>query len=64
LSVERSIPVVSRDIKINVAVVVVINKGQSEIQAATLDARGFGHTLKRAVLFVVQQQDAPVKTHG
>ena len=45
------------NIQIQIAIMVVINEGQTCTRPGILQPRRFGHVLERAVLFVVQQYD-------
>ena len=62
--IELGLVTVLRDIKIQVAVVIVIDECEAYIEARAYDAGCSGRIPKRAVFFVVQQKYAPIETHS
>src|SRR5450631_1562672 len=52
------------DVKVNIAVVVVVDKCQTKIETVGPDAGRFRHILECAVFFVVQQENSSAETYG
>ncbi len=57
------VPIESRDIKIQVAIVVIVNERQTENKSVGMNAGGSSCVLEGAVLFVVLQQQTAIESN-
>ena len=55
------IPIKASDVKVEVAIVVVIDEGEAHDKSITAETAGFSRILECAVLLVVLQQEATVQ---